>query len=140
EARGICFYLTSSTRPDTMKTPLTILALLILPSTLQAQDQPPPPPSDRAYSPKLVFTPNEFLKYHFVMNMNIGIKTSGSKPLPLPPGLGDMKMDTTLRMKTAGVKPDGSAVLAVSMIGGKMLVMGNSVDIPQGQTSTMEID
>lgn len=93
---------------------------------------------DKTYNLAVKYTVGDLLTYKMQMNTNMELKTPDGNPGPLP--AMEMVMSTTTRMKTAGIKPDGTAVITTRNEKGEMTMMGNTVPIPKTPDVTLEID
>lgn len=104
-----------------------------------AQGQPPAPPDGKTYTLVAKYATGDLLKYALQMHMAMDMKTAKGESPPLP---GPMEGTSTMvmRMKTAGVKPDGTGVIVTNILNGQFSMMGNSAEFPSMPPFTMEVD
>lgn len=93
-------------------------------------------PADKQYTLVAKFTTGEVLNYDMVMKMST---TPKSKDAATPIPAMEMLSETPLRMKTAGVKPDGTGTLVYQIVGGKMTMNGNEMPMPQTPAITLSM-
>lgn len=59
---------------------------------------------------------------------------------PIPGGNAvDSKLNGAMRLKTVGVKPDGTTVLVMETLSGKVTTMGQEMPVPKSPPLTMEV-
>src|SRR5579872_1106649 len=117
-----------------------LLAVAVIPASARGQqDQPPPPPVDpnKTYDLAAKYSVGDLLKYKAQMNFNVQVTTPGGNNAF--PG-GDIAGGFTMRMKTVGLLPDGTGVIALTVEGSEMSMMGNTLPMPQMPTTMIEAD
>ena len=127
-----------------MNAALPTIGILLITARFMAlaQDDPPPPPPNRTYFPQIQFTVNELLYYRMSASMSMSAKMSDGKAVPIPNLGGEaVKSEATFKVKTVGIKPDGTGVLITTVTSGRASVLGTSTDTsPNSPPTTMEID
>jgi hypothetical protein len=115
--------------------PLLGAALLACALPLPAQDQPSD--QSKTYTLEAKYAVGDLLTYKMQMNLTIEITAaSGQSPFPG----GEVTMNALMRMKTTGIKPDGTAVLSTQMQDAEMTFMGSTMPMPQSPPMVMEAD
>lgn len=104
-----------------------------------AQEQSPGPPDGKLYTLAAKYAVGDLLKYELQMQMAMDMKTAKGESPPLP---GPMEGTSTMvmHMKTAGVKPDGTAVIVMKILNGQFSMMGTTAAFPSMPPFTMEVD
>src|SRR5205085_2372886 len=100
-----------------------------------AQDQAADP--SKTYKLEAKYGIGDLLRYKMQMTMNIEMKPEKGDS-PIPPM--ETTATATMRMKTVGIKPDGTAVIVSRVEEGKTTAMGQERDMKGMPETTMEID
>src|SRR5438067_2040393 len=111
----------------------TAAAINIAPAT--AQDQPADP--NKSYKLEARYSVGDLLKYKMQMTMAMEMKPEKGDS-PIPPM--ESTATATMRLKTVGIRPDGTAVIVSRVEEGKATAMGQERDMKGMPETTMEID
>jgi hypothetical protein len=116
---------------------LAAVAITLLPGIRQAEPAATTQDPNRTFTPVAKYAVGDLLKYRLSMAMNMEMVVPGGES-PMPPM--SVSNTSTVAMKTAGIKPDGAAVIVITTTSGKTTMNGQERAMPQTPPVTMEVD
>jgi hypothetical protein len=92
---------------------------------------------DKTYTIAPKYTTGEVVKFKMKSNMNMEMTTeSGQSPFPG----GEMVMNMSMKYRTKKVDDAGTATVVMTVTGGEMSFMGQTMPVPEAPPITMEMD